>query len=126
MQNKAKQIHSRPDTPTSTRANMDKASSNEDNVDMKNLYLGASTTESMFHSFTTRLDKLASKVETLTAENAMKDNQGEAMKRFGIIMDKIQGIEERLRLVETALVVRHPDGHVQPFSQVGNTITSML
>jgi len=93
---------------------------------MKNLYLGASTTESMFNSFQTRLDKLASKVETLEGDNARKENQGEAMKRYGIVMDKIHGLEERLGLFEQALLVQHPDGHIQPFSQVGNTITTIL
>lgn len=93
---------------------------------MKNLYLGASTMESMFHTFSKRLDKLTSKVETLTTECAMKENQGEAMKRFGIVMDKIQGLEERVGLVEKALFVQHPDGHTLPFSQVGNTITTIL
>ena len=72
------------------------------------------------------LDKLTSKVETLTTECAMKENQGEAMKRFGIVMDKIQGLEERVGLVEKALFVQHPDGHTLPFSQVGNTITTIL
>ena len=67
------------------------ASNNNGDVNMKNLYLGASTMESMFHTFSKRLDKLTSKVETLTTECAMKENQGEAMKRFGIVMDKIQG-----------------------------------
>ena len=100
--------------------------SNTKNVNMKNLYLGASTTESMFNSFQTRLDKLASKVETLEGDNARKENQGEAMKRYGIVMDKIHGLEERLGLVEQALLVQHPDGHIQPFSQVGNTITTIL
>ena len=99
---------------------------NTKNVNMKNLYLGASTTESMFNSFQTRLDKLASKVETLEGDNARKENQGEAMKRYGIVMDKIHGLEERLGLVEQALLVQHPDGHIQPFSQVGNTITTIL
>ena len=99
---------------------------NTKNVNMKNLYLGASTTESMFNSFQTRLDKLASKVETLEGDNARKENQGEAMKRYGIVMDKIHGLEECLGLVEQALLVQHPDGHIQPFSQVGNTITTIL
>ena len=99
---------------------------NTKNVNMKNLYLGASTTESMFNSFQTRLDKLASKVETLEGDNARKENQGEAMKRYGIVMDKIHGLEERLGLFEQALLVQHPDGHIQPFSQVGNTITTIL
>lgn len=95
-------------------------------VSMKGLYVGASTMESMFKSFSTRLDKLNAKVETLASESAMKENQSEAMKRFGIVMDKLQGLEERITLVEKALAVQHPDGHMLPFSQVGNTITSVL
>ena len=82
--------------------------------------------ESMFKSFSTRLDKLSAKVETLASESAMKESQNEAMKRFGIVMDKLQGLEERISLVEKALAVQHPDGHMLPFSQVGNTITSTL
>ena len=95
-------------------------------VNMKGLYVGASTMESMFKSFSTRLDKLSAKVETLASESAMKESQNEAMKRFGIVMDKLQGLEERISLVEKALAVQHPDGHMLPFSQVGNTITSVL
>ena len=93
-------------------------------VNMKGLYVGASTMESMFKSFSTRLDKLSAKVETLASESAMKESQNEAMKRFGIVMDK-RGLEERISLVEKALAVQHPDGHMLPFSQVGNTITSV-
>ena len=58
-------------------------------VNMKGLYVGASTMESMFKSFSTRLDKLSAKVETLASESAMKESQNEAMKRFGIVMDKL-------------------------------------
>jgi|EP00945_MAST-04E_sp_MAST-4E-sp1_P008778 hypothetical protein len=95
-------------------------------VDMKNLYMGASTMEAMFKTFISRLDQLASKVDALTEENKKKESLDDAMRRYGQVMSKLGFFEERLGLIEKALTVKLPNGQVQTFSRLGNTVSRLV